>query len=113
MTQSVSKILKDRKIPLPITKEGFMKLCNALNMHCTEVLAFEGMIYCRGQKMEEGPAEEFDFDRMVNFLIIKSKQVAPASNPRIALTTKNRGGQFFNQLKGTQGSLPALRQTVP
>ena len=73
---------------MPISKEGFMRLCKALNMHCTEVLAYEGMLYCRGKQMENGPPEDFDFDKMINFLHMKSKQVAPASNPRIALTTK-------------------------
>ena len=75
---------------MPITKEGFTRLCKALNMHCTEMLAFEGLIYCRGKQMENAPHEEFDFDRLVNFLYMKSKIVAPADNPRVALSTKTR-----------------------
>jgi hypothetical protein len=39
--------------------------------------------------MENSPAEDFNFDRMVAFLNLKSKMVAPADNPRIALTTKS------------------------
>ena len=49
MTKAVNKAIKDNKLALPITKEGFMRLCKALNMHCTEVLAFEGLLYCRGK----------------------------------------------------------------
>ena len=49
LAQQVNKIVKEQKIPLPITKEGFMRLCKALDMHCTEVLAFEGLLYCRGK----------------------------------------------------------------
>ena len=62
-----------------------MRLCKALDLHCGEMLAFEGLIYCRGMQMENSGADDFDFDRMVAFLNIKSKIVAPASNPRIAL----------------------------
>jgi len=35
--------------------------------------------------MENSPVDDFDFDKMVLFLSMKSKVVAPASNPRIAL----------------------------
>jgi len=38
--------------------------------------------------MENGTEEDFSFEKMINFLIIKSKIVAPANNPRIALTLK-------------------------
>lgn len=114
MDHNVNKLIKDMKIQLPITKEDFMRLCKALNMHCTEVLAFEGLIYCRGKQMENGRPEDFDLDRMINFLHMKSKIVAPASNPRIALTTKNANNPqmpYYSQM-GQQmapGSLPALR----
>ena len=87
MSQQVNKAVKENKIALPITKEGFMRLCKALNMHCTEMMAFEGLIYCRGKQMEAGNPDDFDFDRMVAFLNIKAKIVAPADNPRIALTS--------------------------
>ena len=49
MAQLINKACKENKIQLPIMKEGFMKLCKALDMHCTETLAFEGLIYCRGK----------------------------------------------------------------
>ena len=65
-----------------------MRLCKALNLHCSEITAFEGLIHCRGKKMENGVDEDFSFEKMINFLIIKSKIVAPANNPRIALTLK-------------------------
>ena len=85
MSIEVNKILKEHKIALPITKEGFMRLCKGLDLHCGERLAFEGLIYCRGMQMENSPVDDFDFDKMVLFLSMKSKVVAPASNPRIAL----------------------------
>ena len=88
MFNQVNKIVKEQKIALPITKEGFMKVCKALDMHCSEMLAFEGLLYCRGKQMENSKPEDFDFDRMCIFLNMKSKVVAPASNPRVALTTK-------------------------
>lgn len=88
MDARITKAAKAHKIAMPITKDGFMVLCKALNMHCTEVLAYEGLIYCRGKQIDTGPAEDFNYDRLVFFLNSKSKIVAPASNPRIALTTK-------------------------
>jgi hypothetical protein len=48
MTALVNKAAKEGKIAMPITKDGFKELCKALNLHCTEVLAFEALIYCRG-----------------------------------------------------------------
>ena len=73
---------------LPPSKETFQRICKAVNIHCTEMLAFEGLIYCRGKQVDQGPAEEFDFDKMIAFLNMKSKIVAPADNPRNHLTTK-------------------------
>ena len=100
---------------MPVTKEGFGRLCKALNLHCSEMLAFEGLIYCRGKQMENGPAEDFDFDRLVGFLHMKSKIVPPADNPRIALSTKPRRNDYYPTLSGNAGSsrLPALRATNP
>ena len=88
MAIQVNKIIKEHKLALPITKEGFMRVCKSLDMHCSEMLAIEGLLYCRGKQMENSKPEEFDIDRMYSFLNMKSKIVAPASNPRIALTTK-------------------------
>lgn len=49
--------------------------------------------------MENGAEEDFSFEKMINFLIIKSKIVAPANNPRIALTTKpQRNLEYFPTL---------------
>ena len=97
MTQQVNKVTKELKIVMPPSKDGFMRICKALNMHCTEMLAFEGLLFCRGKNMEEGPAEEFDFDRMISFLHMKSKMVAPADNPRNHLTTKgDRNTQSYH-----------------
>ena len=89
MTQQVNKVVKDNKLIMPPSKDSFMRICKGLNMHCTEILAFEGLLYCRGKQMEEGSAEDFDFDRMITFLNMKSKMVAPADNPRNHLTTKD------------------------
>ena len=85
MTQNVNKAVKDHKISLPPTKDGIMKLFKALNMHCTEVMAYEALIYCRGKNMEQAPADDFNFDRMIAFMTVKQKTVAPADNPRVAL----------------------------
>ena len=96
MAIQVNKIVKEHKIALPITKEGFMRVCKALDMHCSEMLAFEGLLYCRGKQLENSRAEDFDFDRMCAFLTMKSKIVAPASNPRLALTMKQDHHQSFD-----------------
>ena len=90
MTQQVNKALKDNKMTLPLTKDEFIKLCKALNMHCTERLAFEGLIYCMGKNIESTDPEDFDFERLIAFLHMKSKVVAPADNPNFALTTKTQ-----------------------
>lgn len=98
ITQQTNKAIKDLKLSLPITKDGFMRICKALNMHCTEILAIEGLLYCRGKQMEQSPPEDFDFDRMITFLTMKSKIVAPADNPRIALTNKTqRTNNYYPQ----------------
>jgi len=88
-----------------------MRLCKALNMHCTELMALEGLLYCRGKQMENSEPEEFDFDRMVYFLNMKSKMVAPADNPRIALTTKMLDNHIGYPTQ-RPGSLPALQTTA-
>ena len=89
MAKLVDKIVTENKMTLPPSKDNFMRICKSLNMHCTEMLAYEGLRYCRGQDMEEGAEEDFDFDRMIAFLNLKSKMVAPADNPRYHLTTKD------------------------
>ena len=81
---AVNKALKDHKIVTPLTKDGFVKLCNALNMHCSQVLAYEGLLFCRGPQGEQAPPEDFDMDRLIRFLREKAKIVPPADNPRIA-----------------------------
>ena len=85
MANTVNKVVKEHKIALPITKEGILRLFKALNLHCTEMTAYEGLLYCRGNKMENSPEDAFDFDKMITFINMKSKIVAPANNPRIAL----------------------------
>ena len=50
---------------------GFQKLCNALNIHCTEMTSYEAIIYCRGPKMDDGPAEAFDMDKLIDFIDYK------------------------------------------
>ena len=49
MLIQVNKIIKEHKIALPITKEGFKRVCKALDLHCSEMLALEGLLYCRGK----------------------------------------------------------------
>lgn len=85
LTSQINKAIKDNKMVMPITKDSLMKICKAINLHCTETMAFEGLIYCRGKQADNGPPEDFDFDRMVAFLNMKAKFVAPANNPRVAL----------------------------
>ena len=115
MALQVNKAIKDHKIAMPPNKESFQKLCKALNLHCTETLAYEGLIYCRGKNMDSAPPEEFDMDRMIYFLNLKSKMVAPADNPRIALQNRAPNGVRNNQnyYSGHAGSsLPALNPRV-
>lgn len=99
---------------MPPNKEGFQKLCKALNLHCSEQSAFEGLIYCRGKNMDNAPPEEFDMDRMIYFLNRMSKIVAPADNPRIALQQRSQAGIRNNQYYTNQAdsSLPALNPRV-
>lgn len=113
ISQEVQRIIKEQKLLMPVTKESFMKICKGLNMHCTEVLAYEGLIYCRGKQMENSPPEDFDFDRMIQFLNMKGKVVAPASNPRIALSTKNAHRNYFSLNKSNmQQRLPAIQSST-
>ena len=99
---------------LPITKDGFMRTCKALNMHCTERMAFEGLIFCRGKDMENAPPDDFDFDKMIHFLFIKSKTVAPADKPNFNLTTKMPKAGDYHTVQSYQegGHLPPLRNTM-
>lgn len=64
--------------------------------------------------MENSRTEDFDFDRMCLFLNMKSKIVAPASNPRIALSTKpyhnNRYSyDFYPQQKGVGTTMASMQ----
>ena len=97
MTNQVNKVIKDNKLVLPIDKAGFQRLCKGLNMHITERQAFEGLLYCRGKQMENGDPDEFDFDKLVYFLNLKSKFVPPADNPRVMMKseTGRRTGRNF------------------
>ena len=109
LSDEVNRIIRDQKLVMPITKEGFMKICNGLDMHCSEVLAYEGLLYCRGKQMENSPPEEFDFEKLVQFLRMKSQIVAPAGNPRIALTMKNSYRNYLSMNKSNmQQRLPAI-----
>ena len=113
----MNKIIKEHKIALPITKEGFKKVCKALDLHCSEMLALEGLLYCRGKQMEFSRPEDFDFDRMCAFLTMKSKIVAPASNPRIALSTRQSNHRhsfdFYPQLGATMTSMQSQNRRAP
>ena len=93
LTQQVNKVVKELKITMPPSKDSFMKISKGINVHCTEMMAFEGLIYCRGKQMEEAPVEDFDFDKMIVFFNMKSKTAAPADNPRNNLTTKASSSQ--------------------
>ena len=82
----MNKVIKDNKIAMPITRAGIKQMCKALNLHCTETTAFEAIIACRGKHMDDSPPEEFNFDRLVQYLQFKSKFMPPADNPRQALS---------------------------
>ena len=47
--------------------------------------------------MENGDPDDFNFNKLVNFLHMKSKIVPPADNPRIMMKTENgrRTGRNF------------------
>lgn len=72
-----------------MTRNGFKTLCKALNIRCTELLSFEAMICCRGPKMDESDPDEFNFEKLVQFVDYKSKFLPPADNPRIAMKRSN------------------------
>ena len=78
----MNKTIKENKIPMPITRSGFKQLCKLLNIHCTEILSFEAVIYCRGPKMDDSPPETFNMEKLIEFIDYKSQIVAPADNPR-------------------------------
>ena len=73
----MNKVIKDNKIAMPITRAGIKQMCKALNLHCTETTAFEAIIACRGKHMDDSPPEEFNFDRLVQYLQFKSKFMPP------------------------------------
>lgn len=88
--ERVEKAIRERKIPIPITRNGFKELCKALNIHCTELLSFEAVVHCRGEQMENGDPNDFDFERLINFVDYKSKFAAPADNPTQSLRTRSK-----------------------
>ena len=53
-----------------------------LNLHCTETMAFEAIIACRGKLMDDSPPDDFNMDKLVTYLYYKSKFLPPANNPR-------------------------------
>ena len=107
----INKIVKENKIPIPMTRAGFKQLSKALNIHCSEITSFEAIIHCRGPKMDDSPPESFDMDKLVEFIDYKSRILPPADNPRQSMqSNRNYYTAQLNTSQDAYGTkLPALK----
>ena len=53
-------------IPVPITRQGFVQICAALQRKCSKRHAIECMLVCRGELMDN--SANFDYDKMLTYL---------------------------------------------
>ena len=58
---------------MPITREGMLILCKSMNLICTPTRAIDAVIYCRGEKMENGPESEFSMKKLVQWFLLNMK----------------------------------------
>ena len=56
---------EDNKIKMPPTKDGLHRLFKALNLAVPSVKVVDCLVFCRGKKMEDGPADDFDLKKLV------------------------------------------------
>ena len=116
--QKINKVVKEQKIPMPLTRQGIKILCKALNLHCTETTSYEAIIACRGKFMDSSPPEDFNLDKLVSYLHYKAKFMPAADNPRAAVSqaAEKRRKKFdmAHTMKNAQQTrLPPLRGTHP
>jgi hypothetical protein len=62
--------IADCKITLPPTKQGLNTLFKALNLRVPMQRVYECLIFCRGAKMEQSGADEFDIETLVDWFLI-------------------------------------------
>ena len=62
--------IADRKIVLPPTKQGLVTLFKALNLRVPMQRVYECLIFCRGAKMEQSNADEFDIETLIDWFLI-------------------------------------------
>jgi hypothetical protein len=65
---AVLKACKVNGIKFPITRQGYIDICKALNFHATTHQAIEAILESRGRLMEEAPPDNFDFNKMLEFM---------------------------------------------
>lgn len=112
LAQQVNKVVKEKKIQMPITQDGFKVLCEGLGLQCTTQNAIEAILFCRGKNMDSSAPEEFDFAKMIGFLHQKQQHAAASENPRLALTGGRRNRNFQGSIQ-QPGRLPPLRSVNP
>ena len=108
LRHQINKLIKEHKIPIPITRKGFKQLCKLLNLHCTEITSFEALIHCRGPQMENSDPEQFDMEKLIDFVDYKQRIVPPADNPRQNVKT-NRNAYHTSSQDDRMNRLPAIK----
>lgn len=57
-----------------------MEICKELNLLCTNRMAIEAVLVSRGRQLEN--SENFDFRKMLQFLLHKKSYMPPADDPK-------------------------------
>ena len=56
------------KMSFPLTRVTFCEIAKAMNLRITQLQAIEAILHCRGKLMEASPDEDYNHDKLINFL---------------------------------------------
>lgn len=71
--QNKGKFANNKPIAWPPTRHSLKLLFEALNLFVAPTKLIDALIYSRGPKMEEEPAENFDLDKLVQWFLLNLK----------------------------------------
>ena len=63
--------MSTNKIATPLTRTTFAEICKHMNLRVTQMQTIEAILHCRGKLMEASPEEDYNHERLINFLYQK------------------------------------------
>jgi hypothetical protein len=67
LQSTLLRVCEAKSIEPPLTRQNFIDICKAFNLHCSAKLAIEAIFVCRGSKMEQ--SSTFDISALLEFLV--------------------------------------------